>query len=119
MAKRKSADNVGQSPVSFEDSLGELQAIVSALEDGSLGLESSLAQFERGIKLLRSCYSILESAEARVEILTQFQGDESGPVSVPFEAEATFEATRERAATTSSSGQDSFSSGDSSKPSLF
>ncbi len=93
MAKRKSSESESESP-SFETSLGELQSIVAELEDGAVGLETSLARFERGIKLLRVCYSILESAEAKVEILTRFQGEEA--ITVPFENSATFDSARER-----------------------
>ncbi len=70
MAKRKAAESPA-STESFEDSLVELQAIVTDLEDGSLGLESSLARFERGVGLLRACYVILDSAEQKIEILAQ------------------------------------------------
>ncbi|MFO1043046.1 MAG: exodeoxyribonuclease VII small subunit [Planctomycetaceae bacterium] len=87
MAKRKPSES--ESGVSFEQSLSELQSIVADLEDGSLGLESSLERFEKGIGLLRTCYSILESAEAKVEILTRFNG-EAAPDTAPFDTTATF-----------------------------
>ena len=40
--------------LTFEQAMSELQQIVNDLEDNSLGLEASLAQFERGIGLLRN-----------------------------------------------------------------
>jgi len=89
MAKRKAADDSGKT-ASFEDSLNELQSIVSELEAGSLGLEASLARFERGVGLLRSCYSLLESTEQKVEILTRF-GSEGGPVTESLRTAATFD----------------------------
>lgn len=73
MAKRKISHAVDSSPVSFEESLNELQSIVLELEEGSLGLEVSLSRFERGVNMLRTCYSILDSAEQRVVTLTQGQ----------------------------------------------
>ena len=77
-------------PQSFEGSLAELQQIVNDLEEGHLGLEASLARFEDGIRLLRSCYRILEQAEQKIEILTG--ADALGnPVTEPFDASATFE----------------------------
>ncbi len=77
-------------PPSFEGSLAELQQIVHDLEEGDLGLEASLARFEEGIRLLRSCYRILEEAEQKIEILTGT--DAAGnPVTEPFDASATFE----------------------------
>ncbi len=76
--------------VPFETSLSELQQIVSQLEDGSLPLEESMQQFERGVHLLRNCYQVLESAEHRIEILTGT--DRDGTVRTePFDATATFD----------------------------
>jgi exodeoxyribonuclease VII small subunit len=78
-------------PQTFEGSLAQLQQIVNELEEGSVGLETSLARFEEGVRLLKNCYQILESAEQKIEILTGM--DEAGmPVTEPFEAAATFES---------------------------
>ena len=52
MAKKKAAQS--DTPL-FEESLAELQEIVSTLEEGTAGLEESMEHFERGVKLLRSC----------------------------------------------------------------
>ncbi len=76
---------------SFESSLTDLQQIVSRLEDGSLGLEQSLAEFERGVKLLRTCYRILENAEQKVELLIGFN-EQGTPMTEPFDATATYDA---------------------------
>ena len=96
MAKRKpsEADPAG---ASFEVSLAELQSIVAELEEGSLGLEASLERFEKGIGLLRTCYSILESAEAKVEVLTCFNAD-GPPDTAPFVTTATFQPSIDQAA---------------------
>lgn len=77
-------------PQSFEGSLAQLQQIVHDLEEGQLGLEVSLSRFEAGIRLLHSCYRILEQAEQRIEILTG-QDAAGNPVTAPFDATATFE----------------------------
>jgi exodeoxyribonuclease VII small subunit len=75
---------------SFEAALSGLQQIVSQLEEGNLGLEASLARYEEGVSLLKTCYRILEQAEQRIEIVTG--ADKQGqPVTTPFAAEATFE----------------------------
>lgn len=115
MAKRKAAENPSEGTVPFEESLAELQSIVSELEDGSLGLEMSLSRFERGIGLLRQCYAVLEAAEARVEILTRFQGD-AAPLTTAFEAVATFDVASGQL--NEVNGPDE-ASGDSPPPSLF
>lgn len=84
-----------QSPQNFEGSLALLQQIVHALEDGSLGLESSLARFEEGIRLLRTCHQILEQAEQKIEILTGL--DAAGnPRLETFDATATFDGSDAR-----------------------
>jgi exodeoxyribonuclease VII small subunit len=53
----------------FERSLGELETIVASLEAGELGLDESLAAFERGIRLFRECQTALDNAEQRVRLL--------------------------------------------------
>lgn len=78
MAKRKAAETPS-SIGTFEESLTELQAIVADMEDGSLGLESSLARFERGVGLLRACYVILDSAEQQIEVLAQGDAAATSP----------------------------------------
>ena len=55
----------------FEAALGELEALVGKMEDGSLSLEDSLAAFERGVKLSRVCQAALRAAELRVKALTE------------------------------------------------
>ncbi len=78
-----------EQPVNFEEALGQLQGIVRQLEAGSLGLEESLHQFERGMGLIRRCYTTLENVEQRIQILTGI--DASGlPITKPFETSATF-----------------------------
>ncbi len=114
MAKPKSSETEPAPTASFEESLNELQGIVSELEDGALGLETSLARFERGIGLLRVCYSILESAEAKVEILTRFQGDQ--PITASFENSATFDPNRERPVSADKPNLDDAADDDSAKP---
>lgn len=65
-----------QAKLTFEQSLEQLEDIVHALEDGSVDLETSLAKYESGVKLLRQCYKILDSAERKIEILKSV--DENG-----------------------------------------
>ena len=74
MAKDKSAPETTPD-VSFEEALQALQEIVESLESGSLGLEESLARFEQGIGLLKTCNDVLEQAEQRIETLTGFDAD--------------------------------------------
>ena len=55
---------------SFEDSLKELENIVSKLESGELALEKSLEEFEIGTKLYKECKDQLSIAEKKIALLT-------------------------------------------------
>jgi exodeoxyribonuclease VII small subunit len=62
-------------PPPFEEALAELEALVDTLEKGELSLEESLAAFERGIGLTRTCQQALDAAEQKVRILTAKSAD--------------------------------------------
>ncbi len=66
----------------FEKSMGQLEKIVSQMESGEFGLEESLAQFEKGIILAKSCQNTLAKAELRVEKLIEKNGLQQA---IPFE----------------------------------
>ncbi len=57
-------------PLSFEESVTQLEQIVAAIESGQIGLEESLAKYEQGMELVKRCRGILERAEKRIEQLT-------------------------------------------------
>jgi exodeoxyribonuclease VII small subunit len=81
-------------PQSFEDSLGDLEEIVFELENGTLGLEESLAAYEKAMSKLKSCYAKLDNAQRRVELLKDLAADGSVE-SEPFdEAETDLETKR-------------------------
>ena len=58
----------------FEKTLQQLEKIVSKMESGELGLEDSLAQFEKGVELAKSCQDRLANAELRVSKLIEKNG---------------------------------------------
>ena len=51
---------------SFEAVYERLEAAVSRLEDGGLGLEESIALYETGMRLAKRCKEMLDAAELRV-----------------------------------------------------
>ena len=53
--------------MTFEQALGELEAIVGGLEKGDVPLDRSIAQYERGEALRAHCQKLLQAAEAKVE----------------------------------------------------
>ncbi len=61
-------------PPDFEAAMRDLEQIVERLEHGDLPLEESLAAFERGVMLTRSCQTALKEAEQKVEILLKKAG---------------------------------------------
>lgn len=72
MAKRKSQSEVSDnSEIALEPAMAELAQIVSRLESGQETLDESLAQFERGMALLRVCHRKLDAAAQRIEIVTK------------------------------------------------
>ena len=60
-----------EKPKSFEQSLTQLEQIITAIESGQIGLEDSLAKYEQGMQLVQRCRFILDRAEKRIEQLTQ------------------------------------------------
>lgn len=63
-------------PADFEAALKELEELVEKMEQGELSLEASLAAFERGIQLTRTCQDALTRAEQKVELLISQGGQE-------------------------------------------
>src|SRR5262245_48436291 len=94
---------------SFEAALAEIEKIVRALEDGTTTLEEGLAQYERGVGLLKLCYAQLQDAEKRIALLTGLDGT-GKPVLQPFDHAASDDRPTDsprrstRSATKNSSG---------------
>ena len=59
----------------FEENLKRLEQIVDQLENKEAPLEQSLALFEEGIGLARTCQQKLEQAKKKVEILIKETGE--------------------------------------------
>jgi exodeoxyribonuclease VII small subunit len=59
----------------FETAMHDLEELVERLEQGDLPLEESLAAFERGVMLTRTCQTALQEAEQKVEILLKKAGE--------------------------------------------
>lgn len=81
--------------LTFEKALADLERILRNLEDGTTSLEESLAQYERGVGLLKGCYSQLRDAEQRILKLAGVDGD-GKPVLEGFEHSASLEAVPEK-----------------------
>jgi len=55
----------------FEQAMGQLEKIVTDIEQGQIGLEDSIDRYEQGMKLIGHCRAILEQAEKRIETITK------------------------------------------------
>jgi exodeoxyribonuclease VII small subunit len=77
--------------VSFEESLGQLEAVVHDLEEGGLGLEEALARYEEGVRHLRRCYRALRHAERKIELLAGIDA-EGEPITEPLDEPASQDA---------------------------
>lgn len=55
----------------FEQALKKLEEIVERIESGQIGLEESIAEYEKGIKLVKQCRAILQAAEKKVQMLVR------------------------------------------------
>mgnify|MGYP003675893890 FL=1 len=63
--------------LSFEQSMQELETLVTKMEQGDLPLEDALQSFERGIQLVRHSQQKLKDAEQKIQILTTQNGQQS------------------------------------------
>ncbi len=71
--------------MSFEQALKRIDEIVKNLERGDAALEQSLALFEEGTALIRSCGKMLDEAEQKVVKLRK--GEDGAPIELPFDEE--------------------------------
>jgi len=67
----------------FEESILRLEEIQKQLEGDKVDLETALSQYEEGVRLLKKCHGILESARQKIEILRGIETD-GVPVVEPF-----------------------------------
>jgi len=81
----ETADNL-----SFEKALERLETVVRELESDETGLDQSLAHYEEGVRLLKRCREILDSAEQKIRLLSGVDAD-GNPITQPFDATLTVE----------------------------
>jgi exodeoxyribonuclease VII small subunit len=64
MEKKDNKENI-----SFEKGIERLEQIVADLDQSNVPLEQALDLFREGIELVKDCNNLLDSAEAKVEVL--------------------------------------------------
>ena len=67
--------------MSFEEAMGQLEAVVTQLERGDVALEASIALYERGAALKAHCGDKLKAAEEKVELIRAQEGRAVGTAS--------------------------------------
>jgi exodeoxyribonuclease VII small subunit len=65
--------------LSFEEAFAQLEAAVTALQDGKLPLERALQYYQEGMKLAQYCNELLQKAELSVQ---QLRVDNNGTLSL-------------------------------------
>ena len=69
--KNASLDPAEFEQLSFEQAVERLEEIVRQVEQGEIGLEQSIQEYERGMLLIKRCKDVLAHAEQRVEELSR------------------------------------------------
>ncbi len=72
-SKRKTAKSVSKeklSQFSIEEMFEQLDNIIYRMENENLSLEESFAEYERGVKLVKSCNNQIEKIEKKIIVLS-------------------------------------------------
>ena len=76
---------MAKKPASFEESLAQLETIMSELESGELPLDKMMERYEKGVAALQLCRKVLDRAEKKIELLVKTNDGEHK--TKPFEAD--------------------------------
>ena len=71
MARRKSGKEL-----TFEELLAETEEAVEQLENGELPLDEAMERYERGVRNLKKCSTLIETAQKKVEQMIEKSGEE-------------------------------------------
>ncbi len=63
----------------FEQAMEKLEGIVEQIESGQIGLAESIAEYEKGVKLIKQCRTILDAAEKKIQLLARGEDDKLVP----------------------------------------
>jgi exodeoxyribonuclease VII small subunit len=83
----KSAGQIPARNLPFEEALKKLEGVVEAMETGDLPLETLLAKYEEGTRLVKICQEKLAEAELKIQ---QLEKNAAGELKLKsFETEET------------------------------
>jgi exodeoxyribonuclease VII small subunit len=69
MSKSAKAGDAAKGSVPFEEALKNLEGVVEAMESDDLPLETLLAKYEEGARLVKICQEKLAEAEIKIQQL--------------------------------------------------
>ncbi|WP_100373429.1 exodeoxyribonuclease VII small subunit [Bacillus sp. FJAT-45037] len=61
--------------LSFEDAMGQLEAIVDKLEQGDVPLEKAITMFQEGMQLSKGCHEKLTNVEKQMDQILHADGE--------------------------------------------
>lgn len=62
--------------ITFEESINSLEKIISQLENGECTLDKSIELFEEGMKYIKDCRNALNTAEMKINSLTDINDED-------------------------------------------
>lgn len=62
--------------ITFEESINSLEKIISQLENGECTLDKSIELFEEGMKHIKDCRNALNTAEMKINSLTDINDED-------------------------------------------
>jgi exodeoxyribonuclease VII small subunit len=85
MSKPAKAGDAAKGGVPFEEALKKLEGVVEAMEADDLPLETLLARYEEGTRLVKICQEKLAEAEVKIQ---QLEKNAAGEMKLkPFETD--------------------------------
>ena len=85
MSKPAKAGDAAKGSVPFEEALKKLEGVVEVMESDDLPLETLLAKYEEGARLVKICQAKLAEAEVKIQ---QLEKTTAGELKLkPFESD--------------------------------
>ena len=85
MAKKD--ENKENREPSFEETLSELEDIVTELESGDVNLQELMEKYSRGLALSQKCMKSLDRAEKTMDLMLKEENDEVQELKLSIEGE--------------------------------
>ncbi len=86
MAKKAEPFSPDPSTMTYEQAVAALESSIEKIEEGTIGLEQSIASYRYGTALIKRCREVLDKAEQEIEMLDGAH-NESSSASPPADEE--------------------------------